>query len=159
MINAVCRRHPVYIIQVQGSAIGFIQLGEMKSYKGLSPVCLRIQMMKQGYLFMIVMVAGNLFFTSCKKQCDGCGQQNKPPYASAGPDQTISLPTDSALLDGRASSDGDGYISSYQWSEISGPASYIYHAATGTATMPVPCLPGRGRRCAGGTRGGCSRCG
>jgi hypothetical protein len=133
MINAVCRRYPVYIIPVQGCAIGFIQLGEMKSDQDLWPVGLMIQKMKQVHLLTVVLVAGNLFFISCKRQCDGCGQNNKPPYTNAGPDQTISLPTDSALLDGRASSDGDGYISSYQWSEISGPASFIIHASSATA--------------------------
>ena len=36
---------------------------------------------------------------------------NKPPTANAGPDQVITLPTDSISLDGSASSDPDGMMS------------------------------------------------
>ena len=63
---------------------------------------------------------------SCKKEtsCEGCAtKNNKPPSAVAGPDQVITLPTDSVLLDGRTSSDPDGRIVSYGWIKISGPAS------------------------------------
>lgn len=49
---------------------------------------------------------------------------NKPPIAVAGPDQVITLPTDSVLLDGRTSSDPDGTISNYLWTKISGPSSF-----------------------------------
>jgi hypothetical protein len=65
------------------------------------------------------------FFFSCKKEysCESCKKNNKPPIAVAGPDQIITLPTDSVLLDGRMSSDPDGSISNYFWTKISGPAS------------------------------------
>ncbi len=67
-----------------------------------------------------------VLFYSCKKEysCEGCRGDNKPPTANAGPDQTITLPTDSILLDGSSSSDPDGMISSYLWTKISGPASF-----------------------------------
>ena len=71
-------------------------------------------------------VVSMLFQLSCKRElsCEGCGaKDNKPPIAIAGPDQVITLPTDSVLLDGRQSSDPDGMISSYLWTKISGPAS------------------------------------
>ena len=63
--------------------------------------------------------------TGCKKEtsCEGCIARNKPPIAVAGPDQTISLPLDSVLLDGSASDDPDGKIISWSWKRISGPAS------------------------------------
>ena len=63
---------------------------------------------------------------SCKKEysCEGCKDGNEPPIAIAGPDQVITLPTDSVLLDGSSSSDPDGMISSYLWTKISGPASF-----------------------------------
>jgi gliding motility-associated-like protein len=48
---------------------------------------------------------------------------NKPPVANAGPDQTITLPTSSVMLDGTSSSDPDGTIVKYQWTKISGPPS------------------------------------
>jgi len=63
---------------------------------------------------------------SCKKEysCEGCKENNKPPIAVAGPNQVITLPTDSVLLDGNASSDPDGTISNWLWKKISGPASF-----------------------------------
>ncbi|HTB23971.1 MAG TPA: PKD domain-containing protein [Puia sp.] len=49
---------------------------------------------------------------------------NQPPVAKAGPDQTITLPTNSVTLNGSASSDPDGTIASYLWTKISGPAQF-----------------------------------
>ena len=48
---------------------------------------------------------------------------NQPPLADAGKKQTISLPQNSATLNGNASSDNDGNVETYRWSEISGPSS------------------------------------
>ena len=67
-----------------------------------------------------------VIFSSCKKEtsCESCAtKSNKPPIAVAGPDQVITLPIDSVLLDGRSSSDPDGSISNYLWTKISGPVS------------------------------------
>jgi hypothetical protein len=77
------------------------------------------------------------FFLSCKKEksCEGCKENNKPPIAIAGPDQVITLPTDSVLLDGRTSSDPDGMISSYGWTKISGPASSTIFKPSDSTTM------------------------
>ena len=74
-----------------------------------------------------------LLFFSCKKEksCEGCKENNKPPIAIAGPDQVITLPTDSISLDGSASNDPDGTISEWLWKKISGPASFtIINPAT-----------------------------
>ena len=76
-----------------------------------------------------------LIFYSCKKEtsCEGCHPNqptrpttnaNKPPIAVAGPDHTITLPTDSVLLNGSASNDPDGRIIAWQWANISGPSSF-----------------------------------
>ena len=46
---------------------------------------------------------------------------NIPPIANAGPDQTITLPTDSTTLTGKGM-DADGSINKVYWKEISGPA-------------------------------------
>ncbi len=48
---------------------------------------------------------------------------NRSPIAEAGQTQVIVLPTNSAILDGSATSDPDGTVNSYSWSEISGPSS------------------------------------
>jgi hypothetical protein len=46
---------------------------------------------------------------------------NQSPIASAGQDQTITLPTSMATLNG-SGSDADGSIASYAWSKVSGPS-------------------------------------
>jgi Tol biopolymer transport system component len=63
---------------------------------------------------------------SCKKElsCESCRVANKPPIAIAGPDQTITLPTDSISLDGSASNDPDGTITAWSWKKISGPVTF-----------------------------------
>jgi hypothetical protein len=48
---------------------------------------------------------------------------NIPPTADAGNDQIIQAPLSSVQLDGSNSSDSDGTIASYSWSQISGPNS------------------------------------
>src|SRR4030095_8469035 len=82
------------------------------------------------------------FFTavivaSCKKEnsCEACGDNNKSPVAIAGPDQVITLPTDSISLDGSASSDPDGTISEWLWTKISGSASFNIVSSTKPKTV------------------------
>ena len=67
---------------------------------------------------------GLLFHISCQKEflCEDCNS-NKLPIAIAGADQKIILPSDNIQLDGSASSDPDGTITSYKWVKISGPVS------------------------------------
>jgi uncharacterized protein YjdB len=48
------------------------------------------------------------------------GTANVAPTANAGADKTITLPTNSVVINGSAS-DSDGSISSYAWTRISGP--------------------------------------
>ena len=81
--------------------------------------------MKTNRLFLILIFAVIVF--SCEKEKAG----NKPPTAAAGPDQVITLPTDSISLDGSASNDPDGMISEWHWKKIAGPVSfYIANEAT-----------------------------
>lgn len=82
--------------------------------------------MKQVFNFLIyVIIIVVLFLTSCKKElsCESCRIVNQAPTANAGKDTTIALPFDSVLLDGRASTDPDGTITSYKWTKIVGPVS------------------------------------
>ncbi|HEY2169844.1 MAG TPA: Ig-like domain repeat protein, partial [Candidatus Angelobacter sp.] len=60
---------------------------------------------------------------------------NKPPVVSAGPDQTIELPTNSVTLSGSASDDGlpAGSSLSYSWTKVAGP---------GTVALSTPSTPG-----------------
>src|SRR5215217_4301948 len=58
---------------------------------------------------------------------------NQSPIVNAGSDQTITLPTSSVTLNGSAS-DGDGFISSYAWSKIGGPAGESISNPFGAST-------------------------
>jgi len=79
----------------------------------------------------------SLFIVSCQKNksCSNCDSSNKLPVANAGYDITIVLPLDSILLDGSASKDPDGSIVSYQWSAISGPASFYIVSSQTISTV------------------------
>jgi hypothetical protein len=55
---------------------------------------------------------------------------NQLPVANAGPDQTITLPSNSATLYGNTSYDPDGTISSYNWQQISGPGTSTFSSTT-----------------------------
>jgi hypothetical protein len=57
------------------------------------------------------------------------------PVASAGSDQTITLPVNSVILTGSGSETG-GTITSYAWTQVSGPAGYTI-AAPGAAQTSV----------------------
>jgi Predicted peptidase len=65
---------------------------------------------------------------------DGKVPDNKVPKANAGADQVITLPLDSARLDGSQSSDEDGYIQSYQWKQKSGPSTAVILNASSATT-------------------------
>lgn len=62
---------------------------------------------------LVIAFAGIEILFSCKNEkfCERCSENNKPPVALVGPDQVITLPTDSIFLDGSASNDPDGMIS------------------------------------------------
>ncbi len=59
---------------------------------------------------------------------------NIPPTANAGSDQTITLPTSSAILKG-SGIDIDGRISSYSWVKISGPTVKMQHSSSSAVTL------------------------
>jgi hypothetical protein len=61
---------------------------------------------------------------------------NIPPVANAGSSKSITLPTNTTTLDGSLSADPDGSISSYSWTQISGPnTSTITNGNTSLATV------------------------
>jgi hypothetical protein len=62
---------------------------------------------------------------------------NKGPIANAGQDQTV-VPKSTVTLNGLASSDPDGTISSYSWSQISGPTVSITNSNSAVATFIAP---------------------
>ncbi|HVT84108.1 MAG TPA: tandem-95 repeat protein [Chitinophagaceae bacterium] len=59
---------------------------------------------------------------------------NQAPSANAGPDQNITLPTNSISVTG-SGNDPDGTIASYQWTKISGPSQYTIVSPTQAQTV------------------------
>ena len=80
------------------------------------------------------LIAG-IVFSSCKKDKAPQQQTNKPPFANAGVDRVIALPTDSVSLDGSSSGDPDGSISHWLWTKISGPAFFTFGNKATTKTI------------------------
>lgn len=62
------------------------------------------------------------------------GTANNLPVVNAGPDQTKTLPTNTATMAGSAT-DADGTIVGYLWTKISGPAATITNSASATTTI------------------------
>lgn len=87
--------------------------------------------MKQLIKFAVFLLIAAFVFASCKKDkavtfppiTPPITNNNHPPVANSGFDQTITLPTDSVELSG-SGTDADGTIVSYSWSKVSGPSSF-----------------------------------
>jgi hypothetical protein len=81
-------------------------------------------------MFGTALIVSALF--SCKKDfCENCLDDfNKLPIANAGLDQVIILPTDSTVINASLSSDPDGSIASYRWSQLSGPGCTVRNSNT-----------------------------
>jgi RHS repeat-associated protein len=62
-------------------------------------------------------------------------QGNQAPRVNAGPDRTITLPTDTVALQGSATDDGlpEGSSLSFNWTKVSGPGVVVFGSA-GSAT-------------------------
>jgi len=62
------------------------------------------------------------------------------PVANAGNDTTISLPADTTLLNGSASS---GSISGYQWQQVSGPSTALINSSSASVSMASNLIAGQ----------------
>ena len=69
---------------------------------------------------------------------------NRPPSADAGPDHTITLPTDTVALEGTASDDGlpAGSTLAVTWTKVSGPGPVTFADADSAATSATFSEPG-----------------
>jgi Tol biopolymer transport system component len=100
-------------------------------------------MKKRCLSFLVVFVIGVETFVSCKKELSNeettsntqSTATNKPPIALAGPDQVVTLLTDTVFLDGSRSTDPDNNISGYQWSKVAGPSSFVISNASSPKTQ------------------------
>jgi gliding motility-associated-like protein len=66
---------------------------------------------------------------------------NNLPTANAGPDRSITLPTNSVSLNG-SGNDTDGTIASYAWTKVNGPAGFTFSDASSAITMVSNLLAG-----------------
>ena len=57
-----------------------------------------------------------------------------PPVANPGPAKTITLPTNAVALNGSGSTDASGTITSYQWTQVSGPTTAQIGSPSGIST-------------------------
>ena len=62
------------------------------------------------------------------------------PWADAGPDRLVLSPANATALDGSGSYDPDGTISSYAWTQVSGPSATMSGAASNTLSLSAMAL-------------------
>jgi alpha-tubulin suppressor-like RCC1 family protein len=86
----------------------------------------------QGVYVFQLQITDNQGATATSKVTITVNPAPLPPVANAGPNQTITLPTNAATLDGSKSNSPGGSISAYAWTELSGPNTATI---TGAATM------------------------
>lgn len=100
--------------------------------------------MKKGNSLYVVFISVMVLVCACKKEysCENCFDTGIPPVAVAGKDTSIILPLDSLLFDGSFSYDPDGTISSWKWSEISGPGNVIFRNSDSSQTIVAELLQG-----------------
>ncbi|MGZ3861290.1 MAG: carbohydrate-binding protein [Flavisolibacter sp.] len=71
----------------------------------------------------------------------GATSTNKAPVVNAGPDQSVTLPSNSVTLSGSAN-DSDGTIASYKWTVVSGPAGSSFGTPTAASTTVTGLVQG-----------------
>lgn len=95
-----------------------------------------------GYYTFKLVVTDNNGLTAEDQVDVTVSPQNILPFAKAGPDIYIQLPTNSATLDGSASYDSDGELKAYEWSYVSGPSTYAITDATAKTTTVTGLVEG-----------------
>lgn len=73
---------------------------------------------------------------------DGLTPGNTPPSANAGSDQQITLPTNSVTVNGSASFDTDGTITTFAWTKISGPSTFTITSPSSASTTITDLVAG-----------------
>ncbi len=101
-----------------------------------------------GHLMLLVLLASAFFVTSCGGGGGGGGNSPapQPPPANVAPTALASSSAPSAYssetveLDGSQSSDADGQVSGYSWTQTGGPAVGVSNADMARAAFIVPRL-------------------
>ena len=86
------------------------------------------------YVFQLTITDNNNITSSATVQVTVTAAATSTPTANAGANQSIALPISQASLDGSASTDVGGTISTYAWTQVSGPSTAVITtpAAVGT---------------------------
>jgi poly(3-hydroxybutyrate) depolymerase len=84
--------------------------------------------------YVKVVVGSSSTSTSTSTTTTTTTTTNTLPTVSAGPNITMTLPTNSTAIQGSAS-DKDGYIKYWQWSKIKGPSASMSGASTSKLTV------------------------
>jgi RHS repeat-associated protein len=95
-------------------------------------------------LYVVQLIVNDGFLDSSPVTMTVTAQQlNQPPTVSAGPNQTIELPVNTATLNGSASSSAPaGSPVTVQWSQVSGPGTVTFSNPTQPVTQAT--FPGVG---------------
>ncbi|GAO43253.1 PKD domain-containing protein [Flavihumibacter petaseus] len=100
---------------------------------------LKISGMKQGsYRFRLTVTdnQGAKSSSTAEVTVTGTAAINQPPIAFAGNTKILTLPTNAVTLSGTGSTDPDGQIASYTWSQESGPyTAQILNPKSGSTTV------------------------
>jgi hypothetical protein len=75
------------------------------------------------YIYQLIVTDNSGASSSAQVKIILTAAANVPPVANAGPNQSITSPASSVILNGSASMDTDGTLVSYSWVTISGPGS------------------------------------
>ncbi len=85
--------------------------------------CVVTNMVAGSYVFELTVTDNEGATNSSRMTVNLTNGNNTAPIANAGWNQTLPLPINAATLNGSSSSDPDGTIVSYQWTQISGPTN------------------------------------
>jgi hypothetical protein len=122
---------------------GEVAFGDVKRTPAHRPVLsqdtfrLRIVLPKAPKLKDILKIVQGLHRSlSWDVSCGNCGNENRPPIANAGTDQTVYV-TQTVTLDGSASADPDGQPLQYSWSFVTRPAGSQAVIAAASSVRPT----------------------
>ncbi len=93
------------------------------------------------YTYQLTVISSANDTASASMQVTVNQAPNTLPVVNAGNDQVIQLPVDSVQLNGTAI-DSDGTINAYQWSKVSGPASFVIVSSSQPQTIVNGLVPG-----------------
>jgi Secretion system C-terminal sorting domain/PKD domain len=99
------------------------------------------------YIFQLTVTDNNKAFASALDTifvvpADSISTVNVLPVANAGPDQTITAPSNKVLLDGSASYDPDGTFIAFNWTMISGAVSATINGSNTSGPTVTGLSPG-----------------